>query len=66
MKVTHSPTPEYWNWLVQAGWREVRMAKNRRKYTAVPTGAFAKLAKAATQERDALSQRMLARKSAGK
>lgn len=60
MKVTQSPTPEFWNWLVLAGWREVRMSKNRRKYNAAPTGAFAKLAKAATQEREALCEKILA------
>jgi hypothetical protein len=59
MKVTQSPTPEFWNWLTLYGWREVRMSKNRRKYHAMPTGAFAKLAKAATQEREALCEKML-------
>jgi hypothetical protein len=59
MKVTQSPTPEFWNWLILYGWREVRMSKNRRKYNPMPTGAFAKLAKAATQEREALCEKML-------
>lgn len=63
MKVTQSPTPEFWNWLVLAGWREVRMSKNRRKYSTAPTGAFAKLAKAATQEREALSEKILSQVS---
>jgi hypothetical protein len=59
MKVTESPSNEFWSWLVLAGWREVRMSKNKRKYIAAPAGAFARLSKATTQDREALYRRML-------
>jgi hypothetical protein len=59
MKVTEPISSEFWDWLVLSGWREVRMSKNRRKYTAVPNSAFGKLAHVAAQERDGLYRRML-------
>ena len=59
MKVTESPSTEFWSWLVLSGWREVRMSKNKRKYVAAPAGAFVKLARAATHERETLYRRML-------
>lgn len=59
MKVTEPITDEFWNWLILSGWREVRMSKNRRKYTIVPGSAFGKLAHVAAQERDALYRQML-------
>jgi hypothetical protein len=59
MKITEPIPSEFWDWLVLAGWREVRMSRNRRKYVALPNSAFAKLSRAAGQERDALYRRML-------
>jgi hypothetical protein len=60
MKVTEPVSAEFWDWLVLSGWREVRMSRNRRKYTPLPNSAFAKLARVDTQERDTLYRRMLA------
>lgn len=59
MKVTEPVAAEFWDWLVLSGWREVRMSRNRRKYTPLPNSAFAKLARVAVHERDALYRRML-------
>jgi len=59
MKVTEPVSAEFWDWLVLCGWREVRMSKNRRKYTPVPSSAFGKLAHISAQDRDALYRRML-------
>ena len=59
MKVTEPIEPEFWDWLVLSGWREVRMSRNRRKYLPLPKSAFGKLARVAVHERDALCQRML-------
>lgn len=59
MKVTQPISDEFWDWLVLAGWREVRMSKNRRKYVMAPVSALPTLARASAQERDAIYEQML-------
>jgi hypothetical protein len=66
MKVTEPMAPEFWDWLVLAGWREVRMSRNRRKYLAAPPGAFRKLSRVASQERETLYRKMLGPMTTGK
>lgn len=58
MRVSEPMAQEFWDWLVLSGWREVRMAKNRRKYRRVPASAFGKLAHVRPQHREALWARM--------
>jgi hypothetical protein len=59
MRVSEPVSEEFWNWLVLSGWREVRMTKNRRKYTRIPASAFGKLARVSSREREVLWARML-------
>jgi hypothetical protein len=66
MKVTEPMQPEFWDWLVLSGWREVRLSRNRRKYIAAPPGAFRRLARAVSQDRDTLYQKMLGPMTTGK
>jgi len=58
MKVTEPVSAEFWDWLVLSGWREVRMARNRRKYIRIPASAFGKLARVSSREREVLWSRM--------
>jgi hypothetical protein len=66
MKVTEPIQAEFWDWLVLSGWREVRLSRNRRKYVPAPPGAFRRLARAVSQERDTVYQKMLGPMTTGK
>lgn len=59
MKVSEPISPEFWDWLVLVGWREVRMSKNKRRYHHVPSGTFIRLAHVAAEERESIYRTML-------
>lgn len=59
MKVTEPISREFWDWLVLVGWREVRMAKNRRRYKTLPADTFGRLARATPAMRDALYRELI-------
>lgn len=60
MKVTEPLSPEFWDWLVLAGWREVRMSKNRRRYETLPSDTLRKLKQCPASERELLHRRLVA------
>lgn len=60
IKIGEPLGPELWNWLVLAGWREVRMSRNRRRYVPLPADALRRLARCRPEERELVHQRLLA------
>jgi hypothetical protein len=66
MKVTEPVQPEFWDWLVLSGWREVRLSRNRRKYVAAPPAAFRRLSRAVSQDRDMVYKKLLGPMTTGK
>jgi hypothetical protein len=59
MKLTDPISQEFWEWLVLAGWREVRMAKNKRRYEPLPPNTLRTLLRSAREDRELLHQQLI-------
>lgn len=59
MQVTQPVTRDLWDWLVLSGWRNVPVAKDRRKSRDLPEEALAQLLEARPAQRDALLARIV-------
>jgi hypothetical protein len=58
IKLTDPISQEFWEWMVLAGWREVRMSKNKRRYEPMPADTLRKLMRSPPQEWEAIHQDM--------
>jgi hypothetical protein len=59
MKITDPITQEFWDWLVLAGWREVRMTKNKRSYDPLPPDTLRTLLRSPRREWEAVHQQLV-------
>lgn len=59
LRVTDTMPGDLWDWFILVGWREVSMAKNRRKVTMLPLSSYASIARAKPSDRDATYKNIL-------
>ncbi len=59
MRISESISTELWNWLLLAGWREVRMSRNRRHYREVPPDTLHRLVLCGHEEWESAHRELL-------
>ncbi|MEZ5659246.1 MAG: hypothetical protein R3E83_12170 [Burkholderiaceae bacterium] len=59
MRVSDTPSAEFWAWLVLMGWRECRYPGDRRQYEDLPESAFEALAVRNGASREAVYHQLM-------
>ena len=60
MLVTCAPTDDLWSFISLLGWREVKVARDRRQYVDLPRASFEQLTRARPAQREARYQAVIA------